>query len=38
MCGQLEAEPALGSGPLRTDSHGGAETVEAGKTFGGVCS
>jgi hypothetical protein len=34
MCGQLEAEPALG-GRTGVLPHGGAET---GPVFGGVCS
>lgn len=34
MCGQLETEPALGSGPGGADSGG----TEAGRACGGVCS
>lgn len=35
MCGQLEPEPALGSGPTRDGSRSGTETEAA---CGGVCS
>jgi hypothetical protein len=36
MRGQLETEPAPGSGPVEACSRGGTETL--GVAFGGICS